>query len=146
MANTFDFFIDIVIGGKALRLDGNLIEGAVAGVKNGFDVNYHADSFDDAFSLGSLAQAQTAIVGALGGVLGIQVTDLDLTSQISGIPFLQKVVDKLATADVRITDLAFNTTAKTFTIGLGVDLGDSFTLDSPSLAQKSFGFVVSHSS
>jgi hypothetical protein len=144
MANKFDFFIDIEIGGKPLRLNGDLIEDVATKVKNGFDVKYHADSFDDAFSLGTLDQAKTSIQAALGGVLGIQGSDLDLTSQITNIPFLEKVLAKLATAELRITDLAFNTVAKTFTIGLALDLGSNFTLDPPGLGLRSFGFVLTH--
>jgi hypothetical protein len=63
------------------------------------------------------------------------------------------VVTKLeADAELRITDLALSintsTTPKTFafTLGLGIDLGDSFTLGPPyNLGLRSFGFVVSHS-
>jgi hypothetical protein len=161
MGTTFDFFITIEINNNTLRLDGNTIAGAVTDVKNavtnGFHVSYKADSFDDAFSLGTLASAQAALDNLITSTLGGDATakvDIQgsVNSMVTGTP-LASVITKLEQdAELRITDLAFtiNTTTTpktfTFTLGLGIDLGDSFTLGPPyNLGLRSFGFVVTHS-
>jgi len=161
MATTFDFFISIEINNKTLRLDGDKIAGAVTDVKNavtnGFHVKYKADSFDDAFSLGTLAGAQVALDSLITSTLGGDAASkVDIQGSISGMVAgtpLASVFTKLEQdAELRITDLEVtintSTTPKTFqfTLGLGIDLGDSFTLGPPfNLGLRSFGFVVSHS-
>ena len=153
MANTFNFFINIEIGGNTIRLDGQKIAGAVADVKNavtnGFHVEYHADSFDDAFSLGTLSDGAKLVSGLAASLDPNFTLDVSgsITGMVSGTPLAGVVTAVTNNAELRITDIVIDTGTKTYKFGLGIDLGNSVTLSSPlTLGLRSFGFVVTHTS
>jgi hypothetical protein len=160
MANSFDFFLNIDIGGQTIPLTASAIGAAVSDVKNsltnGFSASYHAD-FDTAISLGSLGAAESDLV-ALVKSMGLNTNDIFGSS--SNTPITDAVknmvpssaafatfVNDVSQVELRVTDIAFNTTTKTFKLGLGFVLGSALTLTSPiQLGLTSFGFVVSHTS
>lgn len=148
--NTFDYFINITIGTlPPLRLDAGLVNQTISNVqsqvKNGFAVHYKADSFDTAFSLGTLANAQI-LLNDLANQLGIDASAVDV-SQFTGAlqnTVLSSILAKIENIELRITDLEFDTQKKSFTLGLGFDLGTEFKLANPPLGVRSFGFVLTH--
>jgi hypothetical protein len=165
MANSFDFFVTIDIGGKTIPLTASNVGAAVSDIQNslthGFSASYHAADFDSAISLGTLGSAETdlvALVNGMGTSLGFNTSAIFGSTSGSTTPITDAVknmvpgsgafatfVTDVSQVELRVTDLAFNTTAKSFTLGLGFVLGDLLTLTSPiQLGLKSFGFVVTH--
>jgi hypothetical protein len=126
-------FITVDIGGTKYTLEGTVGSSIV--------VAYHRP-FADAANVGTIA----SIIGDVGTALGstnLAANVNNALDELKPVPLLGPVVNAIATANIRITDLAINTATKTYQFGFGLD----FTQEVPpiqvgSIALDSFGLVV----
>lgn len=124
-------FITVNIGGTLYTLTGTVGSSIV--------VAYHRP-FAEAANVGTIASIVTDVGTALGSdSMAADVTDALET--IKTVPVLGPVAVKIATANIRITDLEINTATSTYQFGFGLDFtNDPVKIGNISL--DSFGLVV----
>jgi hypothetical protein len=130
---TYEPYMVLEIAGHQYTLTGEMIN-------NDLVVSYHKP-FNQAIKLGTIDEmiGQVDDVLKLGG--NLKKTWNDAEGAVRNIPLLGEVVNAIATAPIRITDIGIHTGTKEYSFGFALD----FTGKDISVAEiklQAFGFVV----
>ena len=119
-----DGSITLKIANQPFTLAGKLSKITVNNVaKSAIVVAYHRE-FADAASLGSVTSIAAEVAGAFG-VSGVKDQVDTAIGDLQAIPMFGDFVDKIANANIRITDLGINTVTNVYQFGFGLDFTEN---------------------